>query len=94
MLAVNVTDLPPLTESRVLVATLRAVFPRVWLIAEAAMLRERRYGNVVLVAGQTADALAVPMLSRLVNTAAPRTRVLTGAELDRFVGATGPRVEA
>jgi spermidine synthase len=93
VLAVNVTDLPPLIGSRVQAATLKAVFADVALVTEAAMLRGRRYGNVVLLASPRAGRLPVTTLDRLVNVGAPRTRVVHGAELAHFIGGTGPRVE-
>src|SRR5262249_33763682 len=49
--AVNLADAAPLAFSRGQVATLRAVFDDVCLMAEPGVLRGRRFGNVVLVAG-------------------------------------------
>jgi hypothetical protein len=57
LVGINLTDLPPLAHSRIQVATLRAVFADVGLIAGVGMLRGRRAGNVVLVAGRTAGDL-------------------------------------
>ncbi len=54
LLAMNVTDVPPLSWTRIRVATLRAVFGDVCLLAGPAVLRGRKAGNAVLVAG---DAL-------------------------------------
>jgi hypothetical protein len=51
LLAMNVTDVPPLSWTRIRVATLRAVFGDVCLLADPALLRGRRAGNAVLVAG-------------------------------------------
>src|SRR5262249_54491338 len=50
VVAANVADGPPLAHARAQVATARAVFPHVCLIADAAVLRGRRFGNLVLVA--------------------------------------------
>lgn len=60
---VNITDLPPLAYSRTQVATLRAVFGEVAVLAEPGMLRGRRYGNLVLVAGDRPGALPVRRLA-------------------------------
>ncbi len=74
LLAMNVTDVPPLSFTRIRVATLRAVFAQVCLLADAAFTRGRRAGNAVLVAG---DALgAVPA----------RTAALHGRGLAGFTG--------
>jgi spermidine synthase len=51
LLVMNVTDVPPLAHTRIQVATLRAEFPDVRAMTEPGMLRGRRAGNVVLVAG-------------------------------------------
>src|SRR4051812_48239977 len=45
LLAMNLTDLPPLAHSRIQVATLRAAFADVCLIGGTAMLRGRRGGD-------------------------------------------------
>jgi len=80
----NVVDLPGLTLSRVQAATLRAVFVDVALIADAGMLRGRRYGNVVLSAGSS------PLPRLRVERG---QRVLDGAALEEFVSGTGPLTE-
>ena len=49
--AANIGDGPPLAYARAQVATVRSVFPQACLIAEAAVLRGRRFGNLVLAAG-------------------------------------------
>jgi spermidine synthase len=92
VLAVNVTDLPPLTLSRVYAATLRATFTHVCLIAEAGLLRGRRYGNTVLAASR--QPLPVARLAHDTAHDEARARVLYGNELDDFIGATGPRHDA
>jgi spermidine synthase len=48
--AANVGDGPPLAHARARVATMCSVFPHACLIAEAAVLRGRRFGNLVLAA--------------------------------------------
>ena len=47
--AANLADGPPLAFARAQAATLRAVFPYTCLVAEPAVLRGRRYGNILLV---------------------------------------------
>jgi spermidine synthase len=94
VLAVNVTDLPPLTLSRIYAASLRAVFADVCLIAEAGLLRGRRYGNVILVASRRAHGLPVRRLSRVNAADWVPARVLHAAALDDFIGSTGPRLDA
>ncbi|MEV6492541.1 fused MFS/spermidine synthase [Actinoplanes sp. NPDC051633] len=51
LLVMNVTDVPPLAHTRIQVATLAAIFADVRAMAEPQMLRGRRAGNIVLVAG-------------------------------------------
>jgi spermidine synthase len=85
---VNIADGPPLRHARAQVATVRAVLPRACLIADAAVLRNRRYGNLVLVAGRVE-----PPVPELIRRAAGDWfpgRVLHGDDLDRF--ASGARV--
>jgi spermidine synthase len=85
---VNVADGQPLRHARGQVATVRAVLPAVCLVADAAVLRGRRYGNLVLVAGRVGPP--VPELTRRVAGDWFPGRVLHGEELDRFTG--GARV--
>jgi spermidine synthase len=85
---VNIADGPPLRYARGQVATVRAVLPRACLIADAAVLRGRRYGNLVLVAGR-ADPPVPELIRRAAGDWFPG-RVLYGGELDRF--ASGARV--
>jgi hypothetical protein len=86
--AVNVTDSPGLTETRVHAATLRAVFSSVALIIETRLLRGRRYGNAVFAAGRS-----LPM-ARLAKANAPDARVLHGPALTAFTAGAGPRLDA
>ncbi len=84
LFVVNVTDMPPLAFSRRQVATLRAAFPDVCVVSHPAMLRGRRFGNVVLAASTVDGGLPV---SRLVGG---RSRFLHGEALDRFVSGARP----
>jgi spermidine synthase len=80
----NVSDGPPLRFLRAEAATLRAVFGNVALLAEPGTLRGRRFGNTVAVASDA--ELPVPALTRRCAGDPMPSRVLSGEELDRFVG--------
>ncbi|MER7420187.1 fused MFS/spermidine synthase [Micromonospora peucetia] len=80
----NVADGPPLRHARGQVATVRSVLPRACLVGDAAVLRGRRYGNLVLVAGRVEPP--VPELTRRAAGDWFPGRVLAGEELDRFAG--------
>jgi spermidine synthase len=86
--AVNVADGPPLRFARGQVATLRAVFAQVCLLAEPGTLRGRRFGNVVAVASDA--ELPVDALVRRCARDPMPSRVVHGADLDRFVGTARP----
>jgi spermidine synthase len=89
LLGMNLTDLPPLAWSRAQTATLRSAFGDVALLAEAGMLRGRRAGNVVLVAGH--GDLPVGRLAAAAARDAEPGRVLHGPTLDAFVVGARPR---
>jgi len=57
-LIANVADGPPLNYARAQVATIREVLPQACLVADAAVLRGRRFGNVVVLAGRTPPPVA------------------------------------
>ncbi|QOC92893.1 spermidine synthase [Micromonospora craniellae] len=78
----NVADGPPLRYARGQVATVRELLPRACLVADAAVLRGRRYGNLVLVAGRQEPPVAA-LTRRAAGDWFPG-RVLAGADLDRF----------
>ncbi|TDC73113.1 spermine synthase [Micromonospora sp. KC606] len=80
----NLADGPPLRHARAQVATVRAVLPHACVVGDAAVLRGRRYGNLVLVAGRVTPP--VPALTRRAAGDWFPGRVLAGAELDRFTG--------
>jgi spermidine synthase len=81
-LAMNVTDVPPMAYTRVQVATLRSVFADVCLLADPAVLRARKAGNAVLVAG--ADLGDLPA----------RAGALRGAALNAFSKGARARLDA
>ncbi|MTK01685.1 spermidine synthase [Micromonospora sp. CP22] len=80
----NVADGPPLRHARSQVATVRTVLPKACLVADAGVLRGRRYGNLVLVAGRQ-DPPVAALARRAAGDWFPG-RVLSDAELDRFTG--------
>ncbi len=68
----NIADGPPVVYSRRFVATVRAVLPEVLVIAEPAILKGRRHGNVVVAAARA--GLPVAAVRRASAAAAfPRT---------------------
>jgi spermidine synthase len=82
--AVNLIDHPPLGFVRAELATLRAVFPHVLLLARAPVLAGADGGNVIAVAGRQplpADAIAAAMRGHDLAW-----QIAEEAELDRFVG--------
>jgi hypothetical protein len=90
--AVNVGDGPPLAHARARVATVCSVFPSACLIADAAVLRGRRFGNLVL-AG-THRGLPVAGLARRAAGDPFPGRLLYGSELDRFAAGARPITDA
>jgi predicted O-methyltransferase YrrM len=90
--AANVADGAPLAHARAQVATARTVFPQVGLIADAAVLRGRRFGNLVLVASP--EPLPAGALTRLTAADPMPGRVLYGADLTRFTAGAKPVTDA
>ena len=90
--AVNVADGAPLAHTRIQVATARAVFPQVALIGDAAVLRGRRFGNLVLVASP--EPLPASTLTRLTAADPMPGRVLYDADLTRFAAGAKPVTDA
>jgi len=85
-LIANVADGPPLRYARAQVATIRAALPEACLVADAAVLRGRRFGNLVVVAGRTPPPIA-ELTRRAAGDWFPG-RVET--DLDRFAGGVAP----
>jgi spermidine synthase len=92
VLAANVADGPPLAFARAQVATLRAVFAHVCLIAEPGTFRGRRFGNLVAVASD-APLPAPDLVRRCAGDPMP-ARVVAGEDLDRFAGNARPVTDA
>jgi spermidine synthase len=86
--AANVADGPPLRFARSQVATLRAAFRHVCLLAEPGTLRGRRFGNLVAVASDAELPLAA--LTRSCARDPMPSRVVDGDDLVRFAGRAGP----
>jgi len=89
---VNVADGKPLGFGRAQVATLLAAFAHVLLLADPAVLRGRRFANLVLAASDA--ALPVPSLSRRVSRAAGRARLVDGPDLVAFTGGAAAVTDA
>ena len=81
-LIANVADGPPLHYARTQVATIRAALPQACLVADAAVLRGRRFGNLVVLAGRTPPP--VTELSR--RAAGDWFPGRVEFDLDRFTG--------
>ncbi len=90
--AANLADGAPLGFARGQVATVASVFAEVALIGSPQVLRGRRFGNLVLVAGRQ----PVPALELARRAAADPfpARVVAGADLDRFVAGARPVTDA
>lgn len=92
IVAANVADGAPLAHARAQVATARTVFSDTVLIADAAVLRGRRFGNLVLVASDA--ALPAEGLTRRAAADPMPGRVLHGPELVRFASGARPVIDA
>ena len=88
-LIANVADGPPLNYARTQVATIRAALPQACLVADAAVLRGRRFGNLVVLAGRIPPPVAE--LSRRAAGDWFPGRVET--DLDRFTGGRAPATD-
>jgi spermidine synthase len=86
--AANLTDGGALTFARGQVATVQAVFPHTCLAADPAVLRGRRFGNLLLVGSRT--PLPVDLLRARVAGDRSSGRLLHGPELDRFRAGARP----
>ena len=92
VVAANVADGAPLAHARAQVATARAVFPHACLIADAAVLRGRRFGNLVLAASPS--PLPVDTLTRRAAGDPMPGRALHGRDLTRFTAGARPVTDA
>ncbi|MET0418884.1 MAG: fused MFS/spermidine synthase [Actinoplanes sp.] len=85
-LIANIADGPPLRYARAQVATIRAALPEACLVADAAVLRGRRFGNLVVLAGRTPPPIAE--LSR--RAAGDWFPGRLEIDMDRFAGGAAP----
>jgi spermidine synthase len=92
VLLVNVADGPPGLFVRRLVSTLAAVLPSVLLSADPAVLKGRRFGNVVLAASRA--ELPIAAVTRAASAAAFPRRVLSGADVITFARGAAPLSDA
>jgi hypothetical protein len=82
LLAMNLTDVPPLAHTRIQVATTRSAFDELTLYGNADVLGGLRVGNVILLAGN------VPMIE-----ARQTERVIRGDDLSIFMGGARPLLD-
>jgi spermidine synthase len=90
--AANIGDGPPLAHARGRVAAVRSVFRHTCVIAEAAVLRGRRFGNLVVAAAD--HELPIAALIRRAAADPFPARLVEGAALDRFVAGSRPITDA
>ena len=91
VLLANVADGPPVSYTRRLAVTLAEHFRSVLVVAEPAVLRGRRHGNVVMAAGRELPIAAVRRASA--RAAFPRS-VTAGEGLRRFAAGARPLTDA
>jgi hypothetical protein len=84
---VNLIDYPPLDFVRAELATIRAVFPHVLLLARGPVLAGEDGGNLVAVAGR--QPLPAEAIDEAMSGYDLVWQVAEGDELDRFVGDAG-----
>ncbi len=89
---VNIADGRPLDFARAQVATLQAVFTHTALLADPAVLRGRRFANLVVVGSDA--PLPEADLTRRAARASGRSRVMTGDRLRDFTGGAAPVTDA
>ncbi|WP_086723795.1 spermidine synthase [Streptomyces carpinensis] len=90
--AANLADGPPLTHVRSQIATAAARFPELALVADPTVLRGKRFGNAVLVAGDL--PLPVAELTRRAASDPHPGRVEHGRALADFTGGAVPVTDA
>lgn len=88
----NITDGPGLPFARRFLATLAEFFPHLLLLADPAVLRGRRYGNLVF-AASTVD-LPTSEIASLTASAAFPARCVSGPELRTLRGNAAPLTDA
>jgi len=88
LVAANITDRPPLAWARRMIAGVRQVWPHVLVSAEIPVWKNRRFGNLVVIASHA--ALPVATLERDAARAAYPHRVMDGPALDNWIGGAMP----
>ena len=88
----NIGDGPPLAFAKSQAATLLAAFEHVVLLAEPAILRGRRFGNVVLAGSD--EPFDVNRLIQRSTRAIGRARVVSGDDVRDFTGGAKPVTDA
>lgn len=89
-LVANIVDAAPFRHARRVIAGIRQVLPEVVITAEAATLRGRRQGNLVVVAGHLGGAeIAVALEAAAARSSAPY-RVLDGRAVSDTLGGGTP----
>ena len=83
MLAVNVADGAGLPFARGQMATIASVLPHVAVIAEAQVMKGRRFGNLVIVG--TRDEGVLDWLPRLVAAGPHPAQAVSGEDLARVI---------
>ena len=87
----NIADQAPMAYARRYVAGMRTRFPRVVVAAEPAVLRGRRFGNLIVVGRPaTAAPLDADALARRCAGDPWPARLIAGASIDVFVGTHRP----
>lgn len=92
LLLANVADGPPLLYVRRFAAAMRTALPAVLLRSDPAVLKGRRFGNIVLAA--SAGDLPVEAVTRHAAAAMFPQQVLAGQALRSFVGRSAPLTDA
>lgn len=87
-LLINVADGKRLSFARRLAATVNATFRHVVLLAEPAVMRGRRFGNIILAASQT--PLKTDVLARKAAANFPQSRCLHDETLTNFTAGAPP----
>ncbi len=90
--AVNIGDGPPLTHTKSRITATRCVFEHACLITDAAVVKGRRYGNLVLAAAH--QPLPVAGLARRAAADPFPGQLICAADLDRFAAGARPLTDA
>ncbi len=92
VLLVNIADGPGLFFSRRQLATVGSVLPHAAVLADAQLLKNRRFGNLVLAASPS--PLPTRWLPRMLAAGPHPATILHGAELERFAHSALPVTDA